>query len=276
MTFKNFKKQAFKNQKIIKLVFEKVDSRYYYVYRITNTKENKHYYGSRVSKVIPQYDLGIKYFSSSDILQKEIISNPENFKYKVVKILDNNGDKILWECYLHQYFDVKMHDSFYNKANQRLFGYDTTGMVSCLDNEGNKLFITQKEFYDRNDVHHISKKHNIGKLNPMYGVKKSKESNKKAVDTRIKNNSYVTGNIKALKTRRTKNENGMSPDEIGAAKAKKTKSIIGSDGLTVNQRTGNKLKNTLATEEWKNGNGEIQKEKTIKTIKNLCICRIFV
>ena len=38
---------------------------YYYVYRITNKLLNKHYYGSRGSKIEPKLDLGIKYFSSS-------------------------------------------------------------------------------------------------------------------------------------------------------------------------------------------------------------------
>lgn len=41
---------------------------------------------------------------------------------------DNPGDKIIHEAFLHQRFDVKLHSSFYNKANQTPFGFDTSGM----------------------------------------------------------------------------------------------------------------------------------------------------
>ncbi len=39
--------------------------KYHYVYRITNTVLRKHYYGSRTSKIRPNLDLGVIYFSSS-------------------------------------------------------------------------------------------------------------------------------------------------------------------------------------------------------------------
>ena len=39
------------------------DDKFHYVYRITNIVENKHYYGSRTSKINPYDDLGKKYFS---------------------------------------------------------------------------------------------------------------------------------------------------------------------------------------------------------------------
>lgn len=58
-----------------------------YVYRITNTKENKHYYGSRITKFPIDEDLGVRYFSSStglDFTQDQKI-NPQDYKYKVVK-----------------------------------------------------------------------------------------------------------------------------------------------------------------------------------------------
>ena len=60
---------------------------FHYVYRITNKKENKHYYGVRSSKVEPKLDLGVKYFSSST--DKEFINeqkiNNYLFKYKIIK-----------------------------------------------------------------------------------------------------------------------------------------------------------------------------------------------
>lgn len=35
-----------------------IDNRYHYVYRITNLVEDKHYYGSRTSSILPESDLG--------------------------------------------------------------------------------------------------------------------------------------------------------------------------------------------------------------------------
>ena len=37
----------------------------HYVYRITNIKENKHYYGTRSCEIEIKDDLGFYYFSSS-------------------------------------------------------------------------------------------------------------------------------------------------------------------------------------------------------------------
>ena len=62
-------------------------NKYHYVYRITNTQTNKHYYGVRSSKVEPKLDLGIKYFSSSTDKEfiKEQKENKTIFKYKIIK-----------------------------------------------------------------------------------------------------------------------------------------------------------------------------------------------
>lgn len=128
-TYKKYKELIINKSKK-KLSFDKIDDRYYYIYRITNILLGKHYYGSRVTKINPADDLGYKYFSSST--DKEFINdqkeNPQNYKYKVVIIFNNNGDKICYESYLHQYFNVLSNDTFYNKNNQTPFGRDTTGI----------------------------------------------------------------------------------------------------------------------------------------------------
>lgn len=102
---------------------------YHYVYRISNTKENKHYYGTRTSKVHPKEDLGIKYYSSST--NKEFIKsqkeNPQNFKYKIVNIFESREKAISLEIKLHHKFDVGINESFYNKAKQNSLIYDVTG-----------------------------------------------------------------------------------------------------------------------------------------------------
>ena len=57
---------------------------FHYLYRITNLVENKHYYGIRTSKTtLPQYDLGIKYFSSSK--DKEFKKDQKKKKKKIIQ-----------------------------------------------------------------------------------------------------------------------------------------------------------------------------------------------
>ena len=65
-----------------------MNKKYHYVYRITNIKLNKHYYGLRSSKLEPSKDLGFKYFSSSS--DREFIddqtNNPQDYKYIIVSM----------------------------------------------------------------------------------------------------------------------------------------------------------------------------------------------
>ena len=106
-----------------------MNKKYHYVYRITNTKLNKHYYGVRSSKIEPSKDLGVKYFSSST--DKEFIHdqkiNPQNYKYKIVSIFYSRIEASKLEIKLHTKFNVCANESFYNKANAKSTGFDTTG-----------------------------------------------------------------------------------------------------------------------------------------------------
>ena len=102
---------------------------YHYVYRITNIKKNKHYYGARSCKISPKKDLGVLYFSSSknkDFLtdQKE---NPDHYKYKIIKVFNSREEAISYEIKLHSKFNVATNDNFYNNAAQTSKGFDTTG-----------------------------------------------------------------------------------------------------------------------------------------------------
>ncbi len=93
---------------------------YHYVYRITNLVENKHYYGSRTSKVHPSLDLGVKYFSSSwdkDFI-KEQKTSPRNFRYKVVRILPTREEAMTLEISLHNKFDVGVNKIFTTAPEQ--------------------------------------------------------------------------------------------------------------------------------------------------------------
>ena len=104
---------------------------YHYVYRISNIKLNKHYYGKRSSKKLPANDVGIKYFSSSkdkDFI-KDQKQNPQDYEYVVVAICDTAKEAIELEIYLHDYYDVGVNPRFYNRSKQTAIGWDTTGVA---------------------------------------------------------------------------------------------------------------------------------------------------
>lgn len=118
--------------------------RNHYVYRITNKIENKHYYGVRSSNIKPKDDIGIKYFSSSTdknfmLDQKE---NPQNYKYKVLKIFDSRKDAEMHETFLHEKFSVQTNESFYNKAKNTLMGFSVEG-TKQLEEHKAKLTLTK-------------------------------------------------------------------------------------------------------------------------------------
>jgi hypothetical protein len=103
---------------------------YHYVYRITNTIENKHYYGKRKSNISPFLDLGRKYFSSSSDKEfmKDQKENPQNYKYKIIWVTDDPIRATNLEIKLHDRFDVAINENFYNKAKQTSTKFDTTGI----------------------------------------------------------------------------------------------------------------------------------------------------
>lgn len=106
-------------------------SKYHYVYRITNIIKNKHYYGIRSTKILPIKDLGIKYFSSSkdkDFINDQKV-NPQNYKYKIIRICDSRTEALNIEILLHAKFNVGVNESFYNKAKQTSIGFDRSGIM---------------------------------------------------------------------------------------------------------------------------------------------------
>ncbi len=125
MSFLKYKKSVVEDPRSEKLDFTP-DGRNHYVYRVT--KDREHYYGSRTD--LNEDTIGVTYFTSScnKNFAKDFKANPKNYKVKIIKSFNNPGDKILFESYLHQKFDVKNHDNFINRANQTAFGFDTTGV----------------------------------------------------------------------------------------------------------------------------------------------------
>ncbi len=143
------------------------DMKYHYTYRITNIKERMYYYGVHSCDCLPKEDIGIKYWSTSKrdgfiVHQKQ---NPEQYKYKVIKIFSTRVEAVEHEIILHKKFDVKLHEKFYNDANQTSTGFDTTGKEPW--NKG----LTK----ENNDKLKYLSELNKGELNPMYGKTHTKE-----------------------------------------------------------------------------------------------------
>lgn len=95
---------------------------YHYVYRITNIVENKHYYGKRSSRISPTLDLGIKYISSSTdtAFITDQKNNPQNYRYKIVRILSSSKEACELEIILHEKFDVGRNQKFYTVKNVKM------------------------------------------------------------------------------------------------------------------------------------------------------------
>ena len=136
---------------------------YHYTYRITNTKIRKYYYGARTCyDTQPREDIGVCYFSSStdNAFIQDQKDNPQNYRYKVVKLFNTRKEAIDFEIKLHNKFNVKIHERFYNKANQTSVGFDNTGLVPAIDRITNKqILVTSDEYKNNNNlIRHTSNK----------------------------------------------------------------------------------------------------------------------
>jgi len=164
----------------------------HYVYRITNIITKKHYYGKRSSKIDPKLDLGIKYFSSSkdSDFRKDQKLNPHHYKYKIVAKFSTAMEAIIRESKLHYLFNVGKNENFYNKANQRINGFDTTGTSPSIETRNKiKERLTGKPCHENSRIGTSKRWKGIPKSaeqklkmsNSAIGKKKSKESIAKTV-----------------------------------------------------------------------------------------------
>lgn len=107
---------------------------YYYVYRITCTASEasqgpKHYYGYRSSLIPPDQDTN--YWSSSKYVSNAIKNyGIQQFKKKIIACYSTRERAMSLEIKLHDKFDVKNNDMFFNRANQTSIGFVTGGPLS--------------------------------------------------------------------------------------------------------------------------------------------------
>lgn len=155
-------------------VISNVDNKFHYVYRITNLKENKHYYGSRSSLKDPKSDLGSSYFGSPSASTNKFIideqkNRPNFYKYKIIRCFMNRRLATEFETIIHKKFNVANNDRFYNESNQRCDKFDTTGKSSVT--KGTKWF-----FNESTQKH---KRFKEGEQTDGYVLGTSKESKKR-------------------------------------------------------------------------------------------------
>lgn len=118
--------------------------KYHYTYRITNTATNMHYYGDRSSIVHPAEDLGKKYFSSfgNKFFRVDQKENPQDYKYKIIKIFSTRKEAKALESKLHRKFNVRLNEHFINRGNQDSSNFSTEGTIYAKDKSGNEFMIS--------------------------------------------------------------------------------------------------------------------------------------
>jgi len=123
------------------------DYKYHYTYRITNIIEKKYYYGVHSCNCLPKEDIGVKYFSSSKnkAFKDDIKENPQNYKYKVVKIFSTRKEALEHEIFLHNKFNVGVNKKFYNESKQGSTNRDTSGLFPARDVDGNIFMISRDD-----------------------------------------------------------------------------------------------------------------------------------
>jgi len=159
--------------------------KFHYVYRITNTELNKHYYGCRSSNVEPVTDLGKTYFSSST--DKQFIldqrENPKRYKYKVVRTFNSRKTAELFETMLHEKFQVQVHRSFYNKAINTRMGFSVVGVPKTQEHKDKIRQFAKGKTYEE-----------------LYGVDAANEKKTKLKKGMEKRGKKWKNNIRTAKT----------------------------------------------------------------------------
>ena len=147
-----------------------------YTYLIINLLTNERYYGVRYSKNCYPEELGIKYFSSSKIVQNLIKEKGiENFKFQIRKIFKNREDACSWESKVLRRLNVKAKLNWLNQSNNagpfyanKIFSEEHRRKLS-IASKGNQTFKGKK--------HSEETKMKISKANK--GKKHSEETKRK-------------------------------------------------------------------------------------------------
>lgn len=150
--------------------------KYHYTYRITNIVEKKYYYGVHSCNCLPKEDIGVEYFSSSKnkAFKEDIKENPQNYKYKVVKIFSTRIEAVEHEIFLHNKFNVGVNKKFYNGTKQGSTNRDTTGQLTVMSVETNtKIMIPVEEYHENPNKYIFHRKNMVPALNLETNIKEN-------------------------------------------------------------------------------------------------------
>lgn len=119
--------------------------KYHYFYKITNTVNNKYYYGVHNTDNI---DDG--YMGSGKILKKAIIKyGIECFKKEILKYFDTTEEAFLYEKEIVNETLIKDENCYNVQIGGKYFS--TNGMVPVIDKNGEKFWVSQEIYLNNKD-----------------------------------------------------------------------------------------------------------------------------
>lgn len=144
---------------------------YHYTYLIQHRTEDKRYIGVRSSKCKPQEDLS--YWGSS----KHLPTNVKDTHTKIIlKVFNTRKEAISHEILLHKLNNVATNETYYNKACQKVIGFDTSGTKLVFTeqhkrkiSEGLKKYKRTEQHIHNNSIAH-KKLYANGYVNPRQGI----------------------------------------------------------------------------------------------------------
>jgi len=139
-----YKNLVLQNERSQKLNFD-IDGREHYVYRVTDGETGEYYYGSHTpakGKIYNSLKEEFFTYGTSGKRKKLILKcKMDRYYVKILKVFNNAADKIIYESFLHQYFNVRDHNKFWNDNNQTPFKFLISNKIR-IDN-GKKISKTK-------------------------------------------------------------------------------------------------------------------------------------
>ena len=158
------------------------------------------YIGGRSCKCDPMFDLGVKYFSSSQDKEfmKDQKDNPESYGYQILEEFEKRKEATGLEIELHKHHEVGKNELFYNRSKQTSIGWDTTGTKASK--ETRKLLSSMRK----------------GEKNIMFGkthseevrkkISKGKKGKKLSEEHKIKIGKAGKGRVLSIETKKKMSE----------------------------------------------------------------------
>lgn len=229
-----------------------------YTYLIGWSEYNKWYYGRRTAKNCNPKEFWVSYFTSSKYVEEFRKLHGEPDIIQIRKTFPNNPNSCkIWESKILEKLDVQHNIKFLNKKNGDN-KWDTTGMISVKDSEGN--------FYS---VNRIDAKYLAGELIPVTRgliVVKNKEGKTFQVSTN--DEKYLSGELihhtKGLKFGKQSVEHKIKR----ITKESSKKSALSRTGLKQSEKTKTKRANSCS--QWWEITNPQDKVYIIKNLNEFC------